>query len=1183
MIEGTSTNDPRVNGFPDNPVFPWFDPRIDESKYPFALKQHLHHKIDISDWEHDHDDLYYRKSSVTLGWLNGQGVPSNTLGVNGNYYIDTLTDNVYYKEYDSWQLQLNIKGDTGDTGPQGNPGDQGPEGPRGPRGYQGEPGPQGNPGEQGDPGPEGPRGPKGYQGETGVDGVDGRGIVSIDKTSGTSMPGTSDTYTISYTDDTTSTFSVYNGADGEGSGDMLKFVYDTNNDGIVDNAELVNGHTVLSDVPADAVFTDTVVTKTSDLTNDSGYITNSVNNLTYYELKTNTGATITASVDSLTYVMTIQLKNSEGTVLSTGTVDLPLETMVVNASYEDGTLTLTLQNGQTLDIDISDIVSGLVPDDRTIAGVDLVDNITKAELLTALNVEDGANNYVLPIDVVQDSSYVHTDNNYDDTEKTNVANNTAARHIHSNSGILSSTTASYTTEEKIKLGNIAENANNYSLPIATTSTLGGVKPDGTTIIANASGVISSIEINEAALIDKYNVPTLTQTITSATWTAITGLDTSKSYYGLVYGNGRLIIVGQYGSSYYSIDGTTLIAMTGLDDTKYYRGVVYGNNRFVTVGDFGSSYYSTDGETWVAMTGLSTSVNYNSVAYGNGRFVAVGNGGKSYYSIDGETWTAMSGLSSTCNSVVYGNNRFVTVGINGGSAYSIDGETWTAMTGLDSVYYYGVTYGNDRFVCVGQAGASYYSTNGTTWTVMTGLDSANYYGVTYNNSIFICIGVGGLSYYSIDGLTWTAITGLDTSKAYLGVSHNTNIFVAVGVNGSLYYSALALNNILSLSNGINTYFNKQRVLIELPATFDNTKTTYLNINNLGNKLINGTMDTNNKFELIYNNISFDVKLIMWAGTQSQYDAIENKSPYILYGIYDTLLGNSIAKLYYGKGIAGVIFIAIGDAGSSYYSTDGVIWNAMTGLSAYSVGYAGIVYENDRFVAVVGNGGSYYSIDGLTWVAMTGLNASVYYYGVTYGNGRFVCVGYSGKSYYSTDGETWNAMTGLDDTKYYTSVAYGNGSFVCVGDFGSSYYSTDGETWVAMTGLDSGSYRGVAYGNGRFVAVGTVGNSAYSTNGETWTAMSGLSSLKACRGVAYGNGRFVCVGSSGSSYYSTNGTSWVAMSGLDTSKYYKGVGYGNGRFIVVGDTGTSAYSINGTSWITTIGLNPGVSYYGVCSNK
>lgn len=61
---------------------------------------------------------------------------------------------------------------------------------------------------------------------------------------------------------------------------------------------------------------------------------------------------------------------------------------------------------------------------------------------------------------VSDASYVHTDNNY-------------------------------TTTEKNKLSGIESNANNYSLPTASASTLGGVKIDGITITI-ADGVISAV-------------------------------------------------------------------------------------------------------------------------------------------------------------------------------------------------------------------------------------------------------------------------------------------------------------------------------------------------------------------------------------------------------------------------------------------------------------------------------------------------------------------------------------------------------------------------------------------------------------------------------------------------------------------------------------------------------------------
>lgn len=66
-------------------------------------------------------------------------------------------------------------------------------------------------------------------GATGEKGDPGSSIQSIERTSGTGAAGTVDTYTITLTDGTTSTFQVYNGADGIGSGDMPKAIYDTEN------------------------------------------------------------------------------------------------------------------------------------------------------------------------------------------------------------------------------------------------------------------------------------------------------------------------------------------------------------------------------------------------------------------------------------------------------------------------------------------------------------------------------------------------------------------------------------------------------------------------------------------------------------------------------------------------------------------------------------------------------------------------------------------------------------------------------------------------------------------------------------------------------------------------------------------------------------------------------------------
>lgn len=57
-------------------------------------------------------------------------------------------------------------------------------------------------------------GADGDPGDPGKNGDPGRGILSVTRTSGTGAAGTTDTYTITYTDNTTSTFAVYNGKDG---------------------------------------------------------------------------------------------------------------------------------------------------------------------------------------------------------------------------------------------------------------------------------------------------------------------------------------------------------------------------------------------------------------------------------------------------------------------------------------------------------------------------------------------------------------------------------------------------------------------------------------------------------------------------------------------------------------------------------------------------------------------------------------------------------------------------------------------------------------------------------------------------------------------------------------------------------------------------------------------------------
>ena len=204
--------------------------------------------------------------------LTGHGVPSSLLGKNGDSYIDLDTWDYYLKDNEEWSKNGNIKGATGEQGPKGETGETGPQGQAGQNGTdgvsvvsitktdseglvdtytitysndttstftvtngasgaQGEQGIQGNPGADGhtpvitigendhwfidneDTGiaAQGIQGEQGPQGPAGQNGTDGVSVVSIEKTS---SDGLVDTYTITYSNGTTSTFTVTNGATG---------------------------------------------------------------------------------------------------------------------------------------------------------------------------------------------------------------------------------------------------------------------------------------------------------------------------------------------------------------------------------------------------------------------------------------------------------------------------------------------------------------------------------------------------------------------------------------------------------------------------------------------------------------------------------------------------------------------------------------------------------------------------------------------------------------------------------------------------------------------------------------------------------------------------------------------------------------------------------------------------------
>ena len=112
-------------------------------------------------------------------------------------------------------------------------------------------------------------------------------------------------------------------------------------------------------------------------------------------LQGNSGHTIEIALDNTTYILTATLKNSAGEVLNTSTVDFPIEELILDVQYDSTTkeLVITLKNGQTRRISLTDIIDGLVNQTDFDALEEKVEkNETDIETLQTENTELKAEN-----------------------------------------------------------------------------------------------------------------------------------------------------------------------------------------------------------------------------------------------------------------------------------------------------------------------------------------------------------------------------------------------------------------------------------------------------------------------------------------------------------------------------------------------------------------------------------------------------------------------------------------------------------------------------------------------------------------------------------------------------------------------------------------------------------------------
>ena len=190
----------------------------------------------------------------------------------------------------------------------------------------------------------------------------------------------------------------------------------------------------------------------------------------YTKIEIDSGVAKTAEVtmDNTTYVVTVTLKSADGTVLSTSSVDLPLESVVVSGSYNNETqsIDLVLQNGSTVSIPVGDLIDGLASQtalDNVINGTTPVAKATNADNATTADTADKVQN---ALTLVVDGDTQTYDGSSPVSIELNTQSNTDPEAVHYTAQTL---TSEQQAQARSNIG--AQASGNYALQDGTYTNL----------------------------------------------------------------------------------------------------------------------------------------------------------------------------------------------------------------------------------------------------------------------------------------------------------------------------------------------------------------------------------------------------------------------------------------------------------------------------------------------------------------------------------------------------------------------------------------------------------------------------------------------------------------------------------------------------------------------------------------
>ena len=279
------------------------------------------------------------------------------------------------------------------------------------------------------------------------------------------------------------------------------------------------------------------------------------------------------------------------------------------------------------------------------------------------------------------------------------------------------------------------------------------------------------------------------------WSAVASPST-MNYYAVIFNGQSYLATGDNAEfSVLSSDGINWTPTGGSIDDSFY-GLSWGNGLFVAIGDYNKIYTAVDGKNWTEQADLPDTV--YAVTFGGGAFVAAGKAGEVFKSTDGIHWTPHNtGLIDDLEGITYGNGKFVVVAWDGTIASSADGGAWTLSANQPTTsWLYGVTYANNLYVAVGESGVIVTSPDAMTWTLQTNwaVTPNTLRAITWGNNQFVAVGDEGWTVRG-DGTNWTS-SGSATVNNLYSVTFANGRFVAVGKYGAIVETPLAVSSQLS---------------------------------------------------------------------------------------------------------------------------------------------------------------------------------------------------------------------------------------------------------------------------------------------------------------------------------------------------------------------------------------------------